>query len=414
MSLINTSHKNMVQSMTNLQADLLKNPYYLFNDKRANIVDYFNLNTTMSTLDEALKIPYANLGKDCPLRFNKIIDFYIYGLERVSLSLEMSEYGTEASEISGEAFILPDTITPYPGDYFIVKNVKQKFLFWVTAVTPDTFDNGANYWRISYRLNEISDDRLNPLVVEEYQFSTGNVGSNFASIVKKTKWDLATILDDASVMLKQYYKSLYYNEKVQTFTFVHLYQVCTHNSSSAFFYDPYLMEFIIKNKVMENDGDNFLYINHKTTLKPEFPIRYSKTIWRAFETRDVEKIGSSKYISQADYISDPSTIFQTRYEDYFEMNYLNDPIYFNQSNPVEVLSSTVVGHIENNQLFEYGTCFDKYNLLIKYMNNEDPSIEDITPFERIQDGDMDEINFFLIPLAIFCIESYIKKLISKT
>lgn len=207
MSLINTSHKNMVQSMTNLQADLLKNPYYLFNDKRANIVDYFNLNTTMSTLDEALKIPYANLGKDCPLRFNKIIDFYIYGLERVSLSLEMSEYGTEASEISGEAFILPDTIIPYPGDYFIIKNVKQKFLFWVTAVTPDTFDNGANYWRISYRLNEISDDRLNPLVVEEYQFSTGNVGTNFTSIVKKTKWDMATILDNAAVMLKQYYKS---------------------------------------------------------------------------------------------------------------------------------------------------------------------------------------------------------------
>lgn len=415
MGLMNTTHKNIVQSMVNLQADLIKNPYYLFNDKKATIVDYYNLNTTRSTLDEALKIPYSNLGKDSPLRFNLINEFYLYGIDRISTELDMGDFGIESSDITGEAYILPNTIIPYPGDYFEIKHISErKYLFKVTAITRDTFDNGANYWRISYRLDQISDEKLLPLVVDEFQFSTGTVGTNFASVVKKTSWDLATALDNVAVMLKQYYKSLYYNNKVQTFTFVHLYQLCQNRQSSSFFYDPYLIEFMIRNKVLDNDGNEFMFIDHKTILKPEFRIRYTKTIWDVFEKRDISRIGSCRYISQADYINDPATIFQSRYEDYFEMNYQNEPIYMVNQNPVEVLPSTIIYHIEHNQLFDYGDEFEKYNIFVKYMNGIDFDIRDIVPYENIEDTDMDEINFFAIPLAIFCIERYIEKLLSKT
>ncbi|MBR1988365.1 MAG: hypothetical protein IKA36_04930, partial [Clostridia bacterium] len=91
------------------------------------------------------------------------------------------------------------------------------------------------------------------------------------------------------------------------------------------------------------------------------------------------------------------------------------PIYYNNSLPVEVLPATVVNHIELNQLFDYeDENFDKFNLLIKYMNGEDITYDDIKPYERINDDDLNETNFFLIPLAIFCIESYVRNMLAKT
>lgn len=415
MPITNINHREMVQSMTDFQADLLKNPYYLFSDKKAVIVEYYNLNATKSTLDEALKINYSNLGKDSPLWFNVIHNFYLYGIERVMINLENGEFGLESSEISGDAMVLPDTITPYPGDYFTISHVSKKYLFKVIDVTYDTFNNGANYWKIGYKLDRLEDTNVKKKVIEEYEFHTGTVGTQFNSVIKKSKWDLATKLDMVAVQLKRFYKALYFNNKVQTFTYVHLYQVCQSNMSSDFFYDPYMIEFIINNRVLANDGDEYIYIGHKTNLYPEFPIRYAKSIWRVLETREIDNIGSCLVETNAKYIGDPSTIFATRYEDYFELTY--SPIYpaFQQvAPPVPIFDPQVIGFIKENQLFEYDGENAVYNIIIKYMNHQDVTIDDLIPYEKIEEFDSTERNYFLIPMAIFCIEYYIHKLLSKT
>ena len=98
------------QSLVESYKDRLKNPYYTQTDKKATIVTYYNINKAKSTLDEGLKIEYSRLGKDSPLRFNRIHNFFIYGLERISTQLESGDFGIVASDIEGEAIILPNTI----------------------------------------------------------------------------------------------------------------------------------------------------------------------------------------------------------------------------------------------------------------------------------------------------------------
>lgn len=417
MPLINSSHKQMVQSMANLQTDLLKNPYYLFNDKKANIVDYYNLNTTMSTLDEALKIPYSNLGPDSPLRFNKIHGFYLYGLERIALNLENGDYGLESNDITGDAIILPDTITPYPGDYFSIDILKQKYLFKVTSSTPDTLNNGANYWRIEYKLSSYLDEkehRVDELVVEQYEFLSGNVGTNYNPVIKKTKYDLGIILDDYAVQLKLFYKSLFYNNKVQTFTYVNRGQIIQSNMYSDYFYDPYLIEFMMRTGILANDGDKYVYISHKTTLNPAFPMIYLKSIWNVLERRDMDLIDNAIIESSAVYISDQSTIFQTRFEDYYELTYSSYSFVKQCIPPISIIDPEVIRRIKENELFDDNTPNAFYNIIIKYMNNVPYNAKDITQYRSIQDDDMSGTNYFLIPMVIFCIESYVKELLSKT
>lgn len=411
MGLINTNHKDVVKSLANFQLDLIKNPYYLFNDKKAGIVTYFNLNKNRSTLDEALKIQYSNLGEESPLRFNKINNFYLYGLDRIATDLENGDYGIESVDIIGEALVLPNTITPYPGDYFTIDVLKQKYLFRVTKSTPDTLNNGGNYWRVEYKIDQLEDTRVMKLVVDEFEFSPTNIGTNFNSVIKKTKWDLAKEIDARSTELKKFYKALYFNDKVQTFTYVHLYQMCASNMNSEYFYDPYLMDFIIKNDVLSG-MDEYMYIGHKTSLPPEFPIRYSKSIWRVLESKNIDNLEACILRSYAVYIWDPATIFQSRFENYFELVYYTHPTLESAAPSVQIFDPQVIDNIKNNELFDYGSKYDMYNIIIKYLNNQPYTMEDIVLYDKISDCDMTEENYFLIPMVIFCLDNYTKSLIN--
>nr|DAR95177.1 MAG TPA: hypothetical protein [Caudoviricetes sp.] len=415
MPLLNVSHSEVTQNLTDFQLDLLKNPYALYTDKKALLVTYFNLNTTRSTLDDALKIPYSNLGKNSPLRFNKITDFYIYGIDRISTNMSNGEFGMESDDIGGDGIILPNTIHPYPGDYFIINMVKdKKYLFQVKGVTGDTFENGNNFWKIEYKLEQVYDDKLEKLVVSEYKFHTGTVGTNFSSVIKKTSWDLAKMMDDLSVALKQYYTSLFYNKKVQTYTFVNLYDnTCNKTQFASRFYDPFLIEFIIKNKVLANIGQNFTYIDHKTKLRPDFPIKYNKSIWRILETRDIYNLSTSRMRSSASIIDDISTIFSTRYEDYFELLYdETDSVTDIYNPPIFILDQQVVGFITNKQLFDQASKYAKYNIMVKYFNDMEIGVEDIIPFEDIIETDNTKENYFYLPMLIFILDKYVKMFIS--
>ena len=415
MGLLNVSHSTMTQSVIDLQEDLLKNPFYLFNDKKALPVDYYNINNNQSTLDKGLKINYDNDGKDTPFRYNLIHDMYLYGIDRVATSLESGEFGISGSEISGDAYILPDTITPYPGDHFVINMVKQRYQFIVSSVSTDTFDNGGNYYKIEYSLIHNDDSRLSGNVIDEFKFVSGNIGTEFTPILQNQKYDVCKNLDDACVNLKQLFKGLYFNNKVQTYTFVHLYYVCQTGMNSDFFYDPYMIEFCIRNKILYNSGDKYDYIDHKTNLKPDFNIKYNKSIWKVIENREKNLLPECKHSSTALFIDDPGTIFSTRYEKYFELTYAShDTALETYASALNILDPQIIGHILENQLFPSDSKYAKYNLLIKYFNFDDHiGTEDILPLERIIETENTMENYFLIPMIIYIIEFNIKNTMAR-
>lgn len=415
MGLLNVSHSTMTQSVIDLQEDLLKNPFYLFNDKKALPVDYYNINNNQSTLDKGLKINYDNDGKDTPFRYNLIHDMYLYGIDRVATSLESGEFGIAGSEISGDAYILPDTITPYPGDHFVINMIKQRYQFIVSSVSTDTFDNGGNYYKIEYSLIHNDDSRLSGNVIEEFKFVSGNIGTEFTPILQSQKYDVCKNLDDVCVNLKQLFKGLYFNNKVQTYTFVHLYYVCQTGMNSDFFYDPYMIEFCIRNKILYNSGDKYDYIDHKTNLKPDFNIKYNKSIWKVIENREKNLLPECKHSSTALFIDDPGTIFSTRYEKYFELTYAaHDAALETYASALNILDPQIIGNILENQLFPSDSKYAKYNLLIKYFNFDDHiGTEDILPLERIIETENTMENYFLIPMIIYIIEFNIKNTMAR-
>ena len=226
---INTTsqYTEIINKAADISKGLLDNPYYLYSDKKATEVTYYNINTTMTTVDESTRGNYSEISVNSPIRFNKIKNFMLYGITKVEPNLDIGEFGLESSDITGEAIVLPKTIIPYPGDYFTINQLSSSLLFKVTSVNPNTLDTGITMYRINYTL--CSSDGLKKIeaqVVKTFIFSinTGGVGSDngsnlSSSIIDENIYDKSKDLQDYSTVLKDYFIALFYDAKVQSFTY---------------------------------------------------------------------------------------------------------------------------------------------------------------------------------------------------
>ena len=147
----NTRYMDTIDNIVNATKDKLNNPYYIFNDKKPTKVTYYSQSIERSTLDEASGLYGSHLGADSPFKFNKIIDFLLYGIDRIETQYDNGDNGIEAAPITGQAIVLPNTIIPRPGDFFSIKYIKEEILFKINSVTVDTLDTGANIYQIEYQ-----------------------------------------------------------------------------------------------------------------------------------------------------------------------------------------------------------------------------------------------------------------------
>ena len=149
-----TKFINTVDNLVEATKSKLVNPYYIFSDRSPTKVTYYAQNVEKSTLDQASGLYMQHLGEQSPFLFNKINEFVLYGIEKISTEYDVGDFGTEANSISGEAIVLPNTIQPRPGDFFVINYIKEPILFKVNSVSPDTLDTGANFYRLEYGLEK--------------------------------------------------------------------------------------------------------------------------------------------------------------------------------------------------------------------------------------------------------------------
>ena len=215
----NTSYNDTVHSLLGAMNSALNNNYYKYSDKPPTPVEYFHINKQASSLDEASRLAYNNVGVDSPLRFNLIHNMMLYGIEQIQLQYSSEEFGIESAAIEGDAYVLPNTITPYPDDQFCITYLKKQIVFKVTHVDPDTLEDWSNVFKISYRSSTSSVLSLQRQVVDEYELIMNNVGTEMNPILKSSAVDFIKKVEQHLISLKQFYKRLFYNKRVQTFIF---------------------------------------------------------------------------------------------------------------------------------------------------------------------------------------------------
>ena len=394
---INTEHRENIDGLVTGLKEIMNNPYYKWNDKTGTAVVYFNQNKEASTLDQASKLYYADIGIDSPIKYNMIEDFMLYGIEQIAISMENGDFGPEASEISGEAIVLPNTIIPYVGDYFHIIYTEEKLLFRVIDTTPDTLENGSNIYKIQYKLesSQLEDVLESENIEDKYNMIVNNLGTGFNPIIRHESYNLIKALDKVLFDLRTYYKSIFYKQRVQTFVFLH---------NGQRFYDPFMIEFMKENKILDGDED-YIYLTQQIQLSSLFPIQYSKSFFKCIEDKDLGRIRWYEHNGIAEYISDPLSIFQTRLENYFEIKHQTSDINFGI---LPCFKDELIAAIEEDTLLE--GCDSVYNIIIKYFRNKPITQEDIDNLRYIDFSD-NIVIFYAIPCVIYCIERFVKSLI---
>lgn len=378
---------------------LLNNPYYLFNDKTASIVTYYNLNTTMTTLDEATRSNYGELTANSPLRFNKVTGFYLYGIDKIEPSLEINDYGLEGDNIEGDAIILPNTIVPYPGDVFILDQLGDKYLFKITHVNPNTLETGSVMYKANYVL--CGSDGLQTIedkVVKTYKFIYTNIGTNYACLIEDETYSELSEVEIISKMLKDYYIQLFYDARVQT--------MCYYRDTAGFkVHDPYLLEFLIRNDILSGSSD-YMYLDHQMFLPNTFGVDYDRTIFSTIDHNDLTRhVGL--FSGNLLLVTQKLSLLYAYPQDYYYMEYVrtnnrfylidifDDPNFGNK-----IINNTKTGNVMKD-------------ILIGFFNNDAISSEQLEALKHIDYMNNSEL-YYLIPITIYILDKYIQDTLSTT
>lgn len=395
-----TTYSNTIDSLVQATKDKFKNPYYVFSDQKPTKVTYYSQNIEKSTLDESSGLYEAHLGNNSPFVFHKINDFFIYGIEQILVNLEVGDYGTEADSITGEGIILPNSITPRPGDFFSIPYLKEPILFKVIEILSDTLDTGANIYKIGYSLTSTTAiDTIEAQVEKRFNFVVNNVGTDFKAVIQDCDYDLAKQLEAIIENLIIIFENIFFNTKLQTFIY---------NHDGWYMYDPYMIEFFIRNNIMRY-GNTYKFVSHATDTNKTFGMNYIKTFFYALENPSLKNLKYST-AATADLITDPNSLFATRTEYYYSVNY-------NDRNMIktrfETIDSDVIEHIESGKYYELGNDKEFYNLWIAYFNNDKDFIKG-NMIELITKEDyMDNLsNFYTLGITIFILEKCISNLLT--
>jgi len=323
---------------------------------------------------------------------------------------------------------LPNTIIPYPGDYFYLSALEKPYLFRVTAVNPNTLETGSTLYRVNYEL--YSSDGLkdpNKQVVKTYLFSlsmgqtaiagspSSTNGSNLmTNLVDEELADRQNYFTTTIQTLQDYYISLFYDSKVETF--VYKYQNFTadwyanngelksepvmnmHKGSNPFgfkVYDPYLIEFMIRNNVLSGSSE-YIHIMQQMFLPHTFAYDYSRTIFSSIEDKNIDKhygyyVGNLLLCNQKQSIlyAYPDDYYYMTYKDlnarFFLINIFDDPEFTNK----------IRKHVLTDHPLK--------DIIIKYFNNELVTLDDLKKLQHM-DYLVDKEFYYGIPFAIYILK----------
>jgi hypothetical protein len=250
-----------------------------YTDAGRTIVIYFNINDANTSTSLGMETHYQIIGIDSPLRYDKITNMILVDFSPLAPNdTTASTTNVRNYDLSGEAYVLPNTIMPKENDFFIIKHLNMNNLFRVTKVVQDGMNTDGSY-QISYVLHSTSDDeltQLNEQVVGEHIMDLQTIGGeDLTPIISKTDHELRSRLMKMVDDMIESYTARFYNVTHNCF-------LCNLDGVNLF--DLCGNMFMARHGVMMRDNANGnIVLNSNKIIDPRLDDMYQKSPYKWIE-----------------------------------------------------------------------------------------------------------------------------------
>lgn len=277
---------------------------------------YYQINNEATRTDSALYDTHEVVGQNSSIRYNRIKNVPVYGINTLSISNSLSGSGYE-STITGEFVMVPDlTINPKIGEFFAIYDSSTPelatHLFQITDVQYDRATS-QKFYQCQFKLYNKDTDELDPgyvydeenhpdsQIMKHYVYDASGSGNengvgDSVLITEEEAADKAKLSNMADALIDKF-EELFYNEGMDTFTYQK--PLDSNGEEFEYYWSPYICHFIYKNDVLEKSDRDFLTeIFVQDVNEREFPGVYSergyrKSIFYAVEMDDCKTMDDS-------------------------------------------------------------------------------------------------------------------------
>ena len=399
------NEKQMVEDNIFQFEERLKAPSSRFIDSTQTYVDYYHIDNEGTTTDAGFIDVASILGFRSPIKFKKIHDFPLYGIEQIVLSIQDADQGLD-TEYTGEAIILPNTIKPLQNDYFVIKYLRDSYLFRVTDVNYDSV-MADGFYRISYMLDFIDDEKFQELekqVEESYECVLENIGTENNCIIESTIHVNLTEINKIYDEMVQTYLSIFYDERYNC--------VLGDLNKGRRLYDPYMTDFINRHHLFNKKNDLQTIILSEQIEDKFYKIKYEKSVYRFIERQDVDRIRKFTFSLYKGTMHQESAFYRWKDSsievvDVIDAFLENDAFLYGES--IDIFSEDFVEMVQNNE--EMNNDYGK--LISKFIKKEKIELNEIGRKleEELLDFNSSMEVFFFTPIILYIIRETIKSVI---
>lgn len=397
------NEKRMVDDTLFHYEQRFHSPLSRFIDKTPTFTTYFHIADDASTTSEGFNSIDDYLGDSSPIRYRRIENFPLYGLDQILLQIEDTDQGLDRS-YEGEATLINSTITPCQNDMFMIPSLKDFYIFKVITVNSDHIMSD-NYYRVGFSLQYIDREKatwLNKQTVEKYNCVLENIGTEKKCLIRSDIYDKIGKLEEMYTNMVDIYISVFYNERYNCF-------LGELDGPCTLLYDPFQVEFMLRHDLMnqKNRLDVIVPTEHFADSKRR--LKYERSIYRFFERRDLSLISNFKY-NTFQGVNNPETAFA---------HYVDNTVFI-----VDIPQSKYIPECAN-QIFSddfvaavkvNGPVETRYGKLLKdYIRNDEMTIDDVPLdlMEELLSLNADIEIFFLVPIMLYIIRTLIAKALYK-
>lgn len=393
--------KKMIDDNVFQYEEKLKSPISRFIDTTPVFVTYYHIDNDNTTTDSGFLDVASIIGFRSPIKFKKIVDFPLYGIDQIVLSLQDNDQGLD-TDYNGEAIVLPNTIKPLENDFFLIQSLNDSYIFRVTEINYDTV-LADNFYKISFMLDYLDDNILSQLenqVHENYNCILENIGTENKCILESTFYtnlkEIETMYDD---MVKTYL-SIFYNERYNC--------ILGDLGKGKLLYDPYQTAFVNRHNLF-NRKNNLKTVHLSDQITDSmFEIKYEKSVYRFIERRNIKLIRPFSFLHYGACMHHESAFYHWHDEN---VEVVDTTTNYNLEERMYIFSEEYVHNVTDNKEIEsdYGKLIDKFikKIPIKLEDLGSNLYDELLAF-----NDSLEV-FFFTPIIFYIIRETINEAISQ-